>query len=148
MLHDIVTFMDQIIEFASNHVLLSGGFVFVLLAFIATEVNRLGSKFKLIGNAQAVQLINREDAAIIDLSASNDFANAHINDAINLAPSEITAENKQLVKLKNRPVILYCKTGQASFQQAGKLVKLGFTTVYVLRGGLLKWREDNLPVIS
>lgn len=139
--------MQQFFEFAGNHPILVGSFASVLLALIVTEMMRASRKFKVITSADAIRLINRENAAVIDLSASNDYAARHIVDAVNIAPSQLQASNKQLMKLKERPILLYCKTGQASHQNAGKLIALGFERVYVLRGGLTQWVQDQQPVV-
>lgn len=134
-------------EFATNHPLLVGGFVLVLLALIVTEVQRTTRKFKMITSAEAIRLINREDAAIIDISASGDFSKKHIVGAINVVPSQIQASNKQLMKLQGRPIVVYCKNGQASSQSASQLMALGLAPVHVLRGGLAQWQQDQHPVI-
>ncbi len=139
--------MEKFLAFASNHPILVGSFFTVLLAFIATEFMRSTRKFKIINSADAIRLINREDAAIVDLSASNDYASKHIVGAINMPPSQLQASNKKLMKLKGRPVLVYCKTGQASHQNAGKLIQLGLEPVYVLRGGLVQWQQDQQPVV-
>lgn len=139
--------MEQFFEFAGNHPILVGSFATVLLALIATEIMRKTRKFKVIASADAIRLINRENAAVIDLSASNDYAARHIVDAVNFPPSQLEASNKKLMKLKDRPLLVYCKTGQASHQHAGKLVALGLGPVYVLRGGLAQWQQDQQPVV-
>ncbi len=139
--------MEKILAFAGNHPVLVGAFGTLLLALIVTEFRRATRKFKSISSADAIRLINRDEAVVIDLSASNDFASRHIVDAHNFQPSQLQASNKQLMKLTGRPVLLYCKTGQASHQHAGKLLELGLGPVYVLRGGLAQWQQDQHPVV-
>ena len=53
---------------------------------------------------------------------------------------------KAMVKLKERPVVFYCKNGQVSPQACAKLVKAGYDQVYFLSGGLSAWQSENLPV--
>jgi len=138
--------MEQVIEFAGNHPLLSGGFVAVLLALIGTELAARMRKFREVSSAEAIRLMNRENAAVIDISAKNDFDRGHIVAALHVPMSQIAESNKPLIKLRDRPVIVCCKTGQNSPQAAGKLVALGFNSVYVLRGGMAQWRHDQQPV--
>ncbi len=139
--------MEKLLEFAGNHPLLVGGFAAVLVGLIATEVLRVTRKFKVVSSAEAIRLINRESAAIIDISANNDFASKHIVEAINVQPSQLLASNKKLMKLQGRPILLYCKTGQASHQNAAKMIALGLGPLYVLRGGLAQWQSDQQPVV-
>lgn len=138
--------MDRFIEFIGNNLLMSGLFVGVLIAWMAWEVARLARKWKELGTLEAVRLINREDPLIIDVSNSTDFAKGHINGALHMPPSRIEAGNQQLLKQKDRPVLVYCQRGQVSPQMANRLVKLGFSQVHALSGGLAQWMSDNQPV--
>lgn len=138
--------MDRFLEFIGDNLFLSGLFAAVLVAWLAWEVARLGRKWKEVGTLEAVRLINREDPLILDVSNSTDFAKGHINGAVHMPPSRIEAGNQQLLKQKERPVLLYCQRGQVSPQMANRLVKLGFTQVFMLSGGLTQWISDNQPV--
>ncbi len=138
--------MERLVEFIGNNLLLSGLFVAILVAWLAWEVARLGRKWKEISTLEAVRLINREDPLILDVSNSTDFAKAHINGALHMPPSRIEAGNQQLLKNKERPLLLYCQRGQIAPQMATRLTKLGFTQVYMLSGGLTQWLSDNQPV--
>lgn len=138
--------MDRLVEFAGNNLLLSGLFVAILVAWVAWEVARLGRKWKEIGTLEAVRLINREDPIVLDVSNSTDYAKAHINGAIHMPPSRIEAGNQQLLKQKERPLLVYCQRGQIAPQMANRLAKMGFEQVYMLSGGLTQWVSDNQPV--
>ncbi|MEE4295460.1 MAG: rhodanese-like domain-containing protein [Wenzhouxiangella sp.] len=138
--------MDQFIAFVSDNLLLSGAFVAVLVAWLAWEVARLGRKWKEVGTLEAVRLINRDEPLVLDVSNSTDFAKGHITGAMHMPPSRIEAGNQQLLKQKDRPVLVYCQRGQISPQMANRLVKLGFEQVYALTGGLTQWTSDNQPI--
>jgi rhodanese-related sulfurtransferase len=138
--------MQQFFEFIGNHPLLAGLFAIVLAAWIAYEVSRLMRKWSELDTLAAVRLINRDETLVLDVSNSTDYAKGHIVGAQNLPPSRIESGNKELLKAKDRPVLVYCKNGQVSPQMAGRLVKLGFSDVYVLAGGLAQWISDQQPV--
>jgi len=138
--------MDQFIEFIGNNLMLSGLFVAVLIAWLAWEVARLGRKWQELGTLGAVRLINREEPLILDVSNTTEYASGHINGAVHMPPSRIEAGNQQLLKQKDRPVLIYCQRGQISPQMANRLVKLGFEQVYALTGGLAQWTSDNQPI--
>jgi len=139
-------FMDQLYEFIGNHPILSGAFVIVLIAWLGWEVARLGRKWRELDSLAAVRLINQDDAVVIDVSNSTDYAKGHIVGAINVTQSRIESGNKELLKLSERPVLIYCKNGQNSPAVANKLVTLGFTDVNVLAGGLAQWLADQQPI--
>ncbi len=138
--------MEQVFEFIGNHPILTGLFGVVLAAWIAWELSRLARKWREIGTLEAVRLINRDDALVLDVSNSADHAAGHIIGAVHMPPSRIEAGDQKLLKCKDDPVLVYCKNGQISPQMANRLVKLGFSNVHVLTGGLAQWTSDQQPV--
>lgn len=138
--------MQQLIEFASNHAVLSGGFVVVLLTLLWTEFAQRGRGFKVVTTSEAVQMINRDDARVIDVSPSAEFNKAHIGEAVNIPMSGLDKPDKKLTKLLDSPLLVTCKSGQSAQQAAGKLAKLGAGNVAVIRGGTTQWLADNYPV--
>ena len=81
-------------------------------------------------------LINRENAMVVDLSSTQDFDKGHVPSARNVQMSQFDPENKELAKVKELPVAVYCKTGTIAAQAAARFVKAGFKQVYWLGGGL------------
>ena len=140
--------MEQVFEFIGNHPLLTGAFGAVLGILVITELMRLTRRFGEVGTQQAIGLMNRRDAAIIDVSSHSDFNKGHISGALNLPPTQVESGNRKLQKLTDRPVLVVCKNGQVSPQMAGRLVKMGFGEVFVLKGGMAQWRADNQPVVK
>jgi len=138
--------MEQVIEFIGNHPLLTGALAVAVLGWIGYEISRLFRKWRELDSLGAVQLLNREDPVVLDVSNSSDYAKGHINGALHMPPSRIEAGNQQLLKYRERPVLVYCRNNQVAPQMAGRLVKLGFTNVNVLAGGLSQWIADQQPV--
>jgi rhodanese-related sulfurtransferase len=138
--------MEQVLEFTGNHPLLTGALGVAIGALIVYEISRLFRKWKELDTAQAVQLLNREDPVVLDVSNSTDYAKGHIRGALHMPQSRIEAGNQQLLKYRERPVLVYCRNNQVAPQMAGRLVKLGFTNVHVLAGGLTQWISDQQPV--
>lgn len=138
--------MEQVYEFIGNHPVLSGAFIILLIAWLGWEIARLGRKWRELDSLSAVRLINQDDAVVIDVSSSTDFAKGHIVGAINVTLSRIESGNKELLKLRERPILVYCRNGQSSPAVANKLVALGFTQVNVLAGGLAQWLADQQPI--
>jgi rhodanese-related sulfurtransferase len=95
--------------------------------------------------AQAVQLINREKAVLIDVSEPAEYAAGHVAGAKSVPLGGLEAST-DLPKNKALPVVVVCPTGARAARAAGILRKLGFENPRVLAGGLAAWREANLPV--
>lgn len=138
--------MEQVLEFIGNHPLLTGALGAAVVALLVYEILRLFRKWRELGTLEAVQLLNREDPVVLDVSNSTDYAKGHIRGALHMPPSRIEAGNQQLLKYREHPVLIYCRNNQVASQMASRLVKLGFTNVNVLAGGLTQWVSDHQPV--
>jgi rhodanese-related sulfurtransferase len=140
--------MDQLIEFAGNHLLLVGGFIAVLGFLVWTEVMRKVQGVTELTPAQAVPWINDQDAVIIDISPVAEFNKGHIVNARNLTASRLSDPDAEIQKLKDKKLLVVCKSGQSAIGPASSLRKLGATDVAVLKGGMAAWRADQFPVTT
>jgi len=138
--------MDQVIEFVGNHALLAGGFGAVLVLLVHTEVMRMARGLKELSPAQAVPWINDPDAVVIDVSAAADFNKGHIVDSRNLPASRLAKPDAEILKLKDKKLLLVCKSGPTAFPAAISLWKMGASKVAVLKGGMGQWRNYQFPV--
>ena len=102
----------------------------------------LGGK---ITAAEAVRLINREKAVLLDVSEPAEYAAGHAVGARSV-PLAGLEKSPGLPKNKTLPVIVVCPTGTRASRAAVTLKRLGFEKPSVLAGGLRAWRDANLPV--
>ena len=109
-------------------------------------VQKLFGSAKEVGTVQAIQLINRQNAVLLDVRENGEFVAGHLPDAVNIPLSALGARGSELAKLTSRPIIAYCDRGQRAQGATGALTKLGFTDVYQLAGGFRAWKEAGLPV--
>jgi rhodanese-related sulfurtransferase len=140
--------MEQVIEFAGNHPLLVGGFVAVLGLLIWTEVMRKVQGLTELSPAQAVAWINDPDAVVIDISPIADFNKGHIVNARHMQSSHLASPDKEIEKLKDRKLLVVCKSGQTAIGAARNLRKMGASQVAVLKGGMSAWVGDQFPVTT
>ncbi|MBK7025685.1 MAG: rhodanese-like domain-containing protein [Polaromonas sp.] len=96
--------------------------------------------------SEAVLLINREKAVVIDVCEPTEYANAHIVGAKNIPLSRLEGQLAAMVKNKETPVILTCASGMRSRRAVGIAKKLGYEKAQSLSGGLGAWRSANLPI--
>ena len=140
--------MDQVIEFATNHPLLVGGFVAVLVLLVWTEIRRSFQGLQELSPAQAVPWINDENAVIVDISPVADFNKGHIVNARNIQASHLANPDAELLKLKDKKLLVVCRSGQTAMAAAATLKKMGAEQVAVLKGGMAQWKNDQFPVTS
>jgi len=104
------------------------------------------SKLKDIGTLGATQLINRQNALLLDVRDAKEYAAGHLPNAVNVPLSELPGRGSEFAKLLSRPVIAYCERGQRSRAAGAPLAKLGFADIYQLTGGFRAWKDAGLPV--
>ncbi len=138
--------MEQLIEFAGNHIALVAALVVISSLLIKSMLEESSGGKGVVGPQQATELINREDAVVVDLRPMADFAKGHILNSINIPMSSLKTQMGQLEKYKERPVILSCNSGGQSATACRQLRSDGFEQVYNLKGGLMAWQNSNLPV--
>lgn len=138
--------LQRLPEFLGNHIYLTLAFIGVLIALLVTEAQRLTRGYKALTPAGLTQLINRDNALLVDLSSQQDFEKGHIPGALHVAPSQFDPESKELTKVRELPVALVCRNGQASAAAAQRLRKAGFSQVFWLEGGLGAWSQAQMPL--
>jgi len=138
--------MEQIIEFAGNHLFLVGAFVVVLTLVIKAEFEHQSGRANQMEPTAAVRLINNDDAVVLDVREAADFNNGHIKNAKNIPMSSFKDQLDNLQKDRDKPVLLYCRSGNISAKASRLLKKKGFINVHNLAGGILSWQDANLPL--
>ncbi|MEP7297833.1 MAG: rhodanese-like domain-containing protein [Burkholderiales bacterium] len=98
-----------------------------------------------VSTNDAVQLINREKAVLIDVSEPAEYAAGHPMGARSVPLGKLESSN-DLPKNKALPLVVVCATGTRAGKAVTTLKKLGFDKATALAGGLEAWRAANLPV--
>jgi rhodanese-related sulfurtransferase len=141
--------MEQFILFLQKdpmNMVLLGTVIVSGVLLVWPAVTRLLRPGHEVGPAEAVQLINRRDAVVLDVRDAADYKSGHITNARNVPESELESRAKELEKVKAKPIIVSCARGNRSAGIAAKLRKLGFNEVFSLRGGIAAWQQANMPL--
>ena len=109
-------------------------------------VSRLLRQTKEVGTMEAVQLINRRDAVVLDVRETGDFEAGHIANARHIPEAQVNERIRELEKFKARPIIVSCRTGTRAPTIAGVLRKRGFQEAVALRGGIAAWQQSGMPL--
>lgn len=141
--------VNEIIPFIKNHLFLSLGWIALFGLIIYTTIKSKLSKVILIDNTQAIQMINKEDAVVVDLRSADRFKKGHVTGALNILPVDINNGSiKSIEKFKQSPVILMDENGISTNTVGENLYKQGFMQVFILKDGILGWDGDNLPLVN
>jgi rhodanese-related sulfurtransferase len=138
-------FDGSAVEFISKNIFLiviavvSGG-------MLLWPLLRKGAGGPWVNTLQATQMMNREDALVVDLRPAPEFAGGHILGARNIPLPELERRVGELDKHKAKPVILHCGDGNRAGGGVALLRKNGFARVVNLTGGYAAWQQAGLPV--
>ncbi len=105
-----------------------------------------GARANELSPVQATQLINREDAQIIDVREAGEFAEGHLPNAKNIPLAKLAERIGEIEKFKEQAVLVCCAAGMRSAKGCGQLEKLGFTKVNSLAGGVDAWVGAGYPI--
>lgn len=137
--------MDQVLEFVMNHPFLVGIFAVLLALFVRNETRRGGES---VSAQQLVEMVNKQNAIVLDVRDKKEFDQGHIVDSVNIPFSALESRVDEISKHKDRPIVIACKMGQHANAAGTVLRKKGFETVTRLTGGIMEWRNQNLPVVK
>lgn len=138
--------LARIPPFVSHHELLAMAFAAIVTVLVVTELMRLARPYKELTPAALTQLINRNNALVVDFSSIAEFEKGHIPGARHVDMAQFDPEHKDLAKAKDLPVVTCCKSGIRSAKAAQRLAKAGFKHVYMLGGGVDAWRGAKMPL--
>ena len=92
------------------------------------------------------KLSTLNNTQLIDVRTPEEYAGGHLKNAINMNYSSDDFE-EELGKLdKSKPVLVYCLSGGRSSRAANKIQDMGFSAVYNMDGGIMKWSNTGKPL--
>jgi rhodanese-related sulfurtransferase len=135
--------MSAPVEFVRNNLLLFA-VAFVSGAMLLWPLFRRSAGGPWVNTAEATHLINREDALVVDVREPGEYAAGHVLGAKSVPLSRL--DDGDLAKRKERPVIVYCDTGERASKAIAALKRQGFARVVNLTGGIKAWQQAGLPI--
>ena len=110
-----------------------------ILSFLFGEQN-LPDTIKILDREEYKNAISKGKVQLVDVRTRAEFMSGHIKGANNIDFFQGSAFESACSKMKKeKPVYLYCQSGNRSQKAARRLVEMGFTEVYDLRGGYRTW---------
>lgn len=138
--------MEQYLTFVSHNLMLFAALAVILVMLFYNLFGHRLRGYQIVAPADAVNLINHNDAVVLDVREANEFQEGHIVNAIHIPQTALGKRVNELEKYKQNPIIVGCRSGHRSGQACAALKKQGFEKVYNLQGGVMAWRSANLPL--
>lgn len=118
-------------------------FLILSVVFISCNEKKSGIIEEITPKDFAEKIKTTENAQILDVRTPEEFKSNHIDNAVNVNWNGEDFETKVAAYDKSKPVFVYCLSGGRSKKAAAKLNELGFTSVYELEGGIMKWNAEG-----
>ena len=138
--------MQEFGIFVVNHWLLFVALVIVLVMLVMTTIQSRLLGYEELKPADLVQMINRAEPVLLDVRNDDEFGGGHLASAHHIPLEQLAERQAELQAYRDRPIVVYCRSGQRSARAATILKKNGFARLYKLAGGMLAWQNGNLPV--
>lgn len=139
--------MEQLMEFAGDHYLMTLLWVGLLLALVVSVVQSSFSNVKTLTAQQATLLVNRQDGVFLDIRSVDEYRKAHIQGSVHITADRVRKnELSSLEKHKDAPIVVVCATGLTSKGVATQLQKAGYSQAAVMQGGISAWQSASFPL--
>ena len=135
--------MPYFFEFLITNWFLVLPLVVAISLFFYSENSRKATK---LDPQEVIFQLNNKDALLIDLRNEKEFSKGKISQAIYIGPN-IENCKKEIDKISDRPVILFCQNGAKS-DEFSKELKKSEIKVFILKGGINTWVADGLPLLD
>lgn len=135
-------------EFIKSNILLIGLAIGSGLMLLLPSLRKGAGGVPNLSPAEAVTLINRSNAVVLDVRDEAEFASGHIADATNIQVAELEQRIGELKKHQNKAILVNCQRGVRSAKACDILRKAEFTQIHNLQGGIHAWLEAKLPVVT
>lgn len=140
--------MEIYSEFITNHSTLFIALLIIVVFLVQTIFTDATRKYNMVSAPEATNLINREEAVVIDVRNQNEFKAGHIAGAINIPLTDIKQGSDKLKKYEGKPLLIYCKASTESGEACKLLSKEGKKNLHCLKGGVQSWQDASMPLIQ
>ncbi len=91
-------------------------------------------------------LKNDSNYIIVDVRTPKEYRNGHMKNAINVSYFGTTFTDSVKKLNKTKTIYMYCQTQHRSPLASKKMKKLGFSKIIDLKGGFMKWENNQMPI--
>jgi rhodanese-related sulfurtransferase len=123
-------------------------FILLLMVVLSSCINEEKGSVQLVSPEEMKELQNDKSVQVVDVRTAKEHDQEAIPNSQNIDYNSPTFDEELSRLDKNRPVLLYCKTGRRSAECAKKLENAGFVKIYDLQGGISRWKYEGFDVES
>jgi rhodanese-related sulfurtransferase len=124
----------------------SVGAALLVMGLTLTGCSSGTSATEKLGIEEFAEKITDTSITVLDVRTPMEFAQGHIDRAVNIDFQGDNFEKEVLDLDKDAPIAIYCRSGNRSSQAVKVMEKLGFTNLYDMDGGVIDWAAANKPL--
>ena len=91
---------------------------------------------------------NNPNFVVLDVRTPDEFGSGHIEGAINIDYNSGGFKTLVSELEKARTYLVYCRTGRRSGGAAKVMKDLGFLSIMRMKGDILAWQSEGLPLVK
>ena len=92
------------------------------------------------------KLAETPNAQLVDVRTAEEYADGHLKNSVNMNVNREDYKEQFGTLDKTKPVFVYCLSGGRSGNAAKIMQKMGFTEIYNMDGGIMKWSNAGKPI--
>lgn len=118
-----------------------------IFGFIAGCSNATENEtYQNIDAKEAFDLIQNKEVLILDVRTPGEYAAGHIKNSVLIPLQVLETDYTKILDHSEKPVFLYCRSGNRSVAASKILIKNGFKKLYNLKSGINDWVKKGLPI--
>jgi len=118
--------------------------IFVTTLSLSCQNRSANSNITMIDSEEMKTLLQNEEMQLVDVRTVVEFNEQYIKGAQNIVYDD-NFEQKLGKLEKDKPIIIYCRSGRRTALSADIMEKQGFTKIYELEGGIMQWMKEGRP---
>lgn len=104
--------------------------------------------YRNVNTKEAMAVIGKEKPLLLDVRTPNEFHEGHLEGAWLIPVQQLAFRIGELEEHRDKPILVYCRSGNRSIPASQILMEKGFKKVYNLSGGIREWIREGGKVVN
>lgn len=129
-------------------VVVAGLFIVVIIVtFVSLQCSaKATAQSSVAASPYLIERVANNEWLLIDVRSAQEFADGHIPGAVNMPHDNINDYIADLEGHKDKPIIIYCRSGRRAQLAMKVLQDMDFSEVMHLEGDMLGWSAAGLTI--
>ena len=116
-------------------------YILVIVLVLGFFAYNIFSNVPSISSKESMELLSDKNYEFLDVRTASEYASGHIPNSLHIPLQEIQGRISELENIKDKNIIVYCRSGARSSMASKSLLKNGYN-VLNLSGGISGWEGE------